>query len=171
MAVQKSGPKWCIFTTHKNSDQWILNGSSFLCFGFVSRDRLSHLYIAHIIVESCILHSCHTHGLILWWARCLGTLIPLPCSATKALNGNSFIFGHPSTLNNRKPIGCADPTLDVCDGGTPYVAFWVWESCNSRPHSKKNCVFISSISLESVPVKFVSCVECCMHTKSQIITM
>ena len=33
---------------------------------------------------------------------------------------NPLLFAHPSTLNNRKPIGCADPTLGVCDGGTPY---------------------------------------------------
>ncbi len=33
-----------------------------------------------------------------------------------------MLFAHPSTLNNRKSIGCSEPNLCVCDGGTPYVA-------------------------------------------------
>ncbi len=49
----------------------------------------------------------------------------MPGKNTKELKGpewNSLLFAHLSTLNNSKPIGCADPTLGVCDGGTPYVA-------------------------------------------------
>ncbi len=41
---------------------------------------------------------------------------------SKGPEWNPLLFAHPSTLNNRKPIGCADPTLGVFDGGTPYVA-------------------------------------------------
>ncbi len=40
----------------------------------------------------------------------------------KGTEWNSLLFAHPPNLNNRKPIGSADPTLGVCDGGTPYVA-------------------------------------------------
>ena len=40
----------------------------------------------------------------------------------KALNENSWIFAHPSTLNNSKPTGFGDLTLSVCDGTTPYGA-------------------------------------------------
>ncbi len=28
---------------------------------------------------------------------------------------NPLLFAHPSTLNNREPKGCVDPTLGVCD--------------------------------------------------------
>ena len=42
-------------------------------------------------------------------------------STRKALNGNSLLFAHPSTLNNGKPIGYRDASLDVLDEATPYV--------------------------------------------------
>ncbi len=34
---------------------------------------------------------------------------------SKALNGNSLIFAHQSTLNNGKPVGYSDASLDVRD--------------------------------------------------------
>ncbi len=42
-------------------------------------------------------------------------------SMAKALNGNSLIFAHPSTLNNGKPIGYRDASLDFCDEATPHT--------------------------------------------------
>ena len=34
---------------------------------------------------------------------------------------NPLLFAHPSTLNNGKPFGYRDASLDVCDEATPSI--------------------------------------------------
>ncbi len=89
-----------------------------------------HIISVHILSSFYFQHHPFTHLSLemLFTAKLflLGiTFCRVPPFDEASLKGpewNPLLFAHPPTLNHRKPIGCADPSLGVCDGGTPYVA-------------------------------------------------
>ncbi len=69
------------------------------------------------------LRTCETGDLCIQQWVYISLRILATVRFVKALNGNSLIFAHPSTLNNRKPIH-SNKILTIQQGEPCYLSIW-----------------------------------------------